>query len=43
MFKKRESNTDIENKCMDMKGVKEGGMNWEIGIYTYTTMYKIDN
>ena len=37
----RNRDTDIENKCMDTKGGKEGGgRNWE--IHTYTTMYKID-
>ena len=34
-------NTEVENKCMDTKGVKRGGwvggaMNWEIGIDMYT-------
>ena len=24
--------TDAENKCMDTKGGKQSGMNWEIGI-----------
>ena len=35
----RNRDTDVENKCMDTKGGKEGvggGMNWETGIDTYT-------
>ena len=28
--------TNVENKCMDIKGGKLGGMNWETGIDTYT-------
>ena len=31
--------TDIENKCMDTQGEKEGGwMNWEIGNDVYTPL-----
>ena len=33
---------DVKNKLMDTKG-GGGGMNREIGIDIYTTMYKIDN
>ena len=36
---KAETETDVENKCMDTKGGKRrvgGGMNWEIGIDIYT-------
>ena len=33
----RNRDTDVENKCMDTKGGREGGgMNWEIGIDIYT-------
>ena len=32
----RNRDTDAENKCMDTKGGWGGGMNWEIGIDTYT-------
>ena len=41
----RYRDTDIENKYMDIKGEREDGMNWEIGIdgYTLLTLYKIDN
>ena len=28
----RNRDTDVENKRMDTKGEREGGMNWEIGI-----------
>ena len=28
----RNRDTDIENKCMDTKGGREGGMNWEIEV-----------
>ena len=31
--------TDIENKCMDTKGRKGVGMNWQIGIDLYTLRY----
>ena len=39
----RNRDTDVENKLMDTKGGREGGMNWESGIDIYTTMYKIGN
>ena len=33
----RNRDTDVEDKCMDTKGGKQGaGMNWEIGIDIYT-------
>ena len=32
----RNRDTDVENKRMDTKGGKLGGMNWEIGIDIYT-------
>ena len=35
---KAEIKTDLENKCMDTKRGKEGGMNWEIGIDIYTLL-----
>ena len=35
---KAEIETDIENKHMDTKGGKGGGMNWEIGIDIYTLL-----
>ena len=28
----------IEKKCMDIKGGRGGGMNWEIGIDIYTLL-----
>ena len=31
----RNRDTDVENKCMNTKGGKGGGMNWEIGIDIY--------
>ena len=34
----RNNDTDIENKCMDTKGEREGGRNWEIEIDTYTLL-----
>ena len=41
----RNRDTDIENKCIDTKGVCGGGCNrlgdWDWHIYT--TMYEIDN
>ena len=30
--------TDVENKLMVTKGGSGGGMNWEIGIDTYTLL-----
>ena len=36
---KAERETDVENKCMDIKGEGGGGMNWEIGIDIYTLLY----
>ena len=37
--------TDTENKYMDIKGLKEGGINWETGmnLYTLLILCKIDN
>ena len=35
----RNRDTDIENKHMDTKERKRGGMNWEIGIDIYTLLY----
>ena len=32
----RNRDTDVENKCMDTKGGRRGGMNWEIEIDIYT-------
>ena len=29
---------DVENKCMDTKGKREVGMNWKIGVDTYTLL-----
>ena len=34
----RNNDTDIENKCTDTKGEREGGRNWEIEIDTYTLL-----
>ena len=34
----RNRDTAIENKCMDIKGEREAGMNWEIGIDRYTLL-----
>ena len=34
----RNRNTDAENKRMDTKGGRGGGMNWEVGINIYTLM-----
>ena len=34
----RNRDTEIENKCMDTKQGKRGGMNWEIGIDIYTLL-----
>ena len=31
--------TDVENKLMVTKGERGGGINWEIGIDTYTLLY----
>ena len=38
---KAETDPDVENKDMDTKGRREGGMDREIGIW-HITMYKID-
>ena len=36
--------TDVENKLMvTNKGESGGGVNWEIGINIYTTIYKTGN
>ena len=37
----RNKDIDIENKRMDTRGEREGGMNWEIGtdIYTLSILY----
>ena len=43
-YQSRNRDTDIENKPMDTKGGRGGGMilgDW--GQHTYTTKYKIDN
>ena len=34
----RNRDTDIENKCMETKGGRWGGMNWEIGINIYVLL-----
>ena len=34
----RNRDTDIENKCTDTKGGREGGMNWEIEVDIYTLL-----
>jgi len=34
----RNRDTDVENKRMDTKGGREGGMNWEIGINIYSLL-----
>ena len=34
----RNRDTDAENKRMDTKGRRGGGMNWETGIDVYTLM-----
>ena len=40
----RNRDTDIENKHMDTKQGRRGGMNWETGVDNRnTTMYRIDN
>ena len=31
--------TDVENKLMVTGGSEEGGINWKIGIDTYTLLY----
>ena len=33
-YNKKETDSHIENKCMDIKGGSEGEMNWENGIET---------
>ena len=47
LFARKNRDTDVENKYMDTKGESPGsnGTNWEIGIgiYTFDTVYKIDN
>ena len=46
-FARRNRDIDMENKYMDTKGESPGsnGTIWEIGIdvYTFDTVYKIDN
>ena len=37
----RSRHTDVENKCMDIKGGWRGGRNWEIGIDIYTLLYYV--
>ena len=34
----RSRDTDIENKCMDIKGEGEGWRNWEVRIDIYTLL-----
>ena len=34
----RNRDTDVEDKLMDTKGERGGGMNWEIGIDIYTLL-----
>ena len=34
----RNRDTDVENKRMDTKGGREGGMKWEIGINIYSLL-----
>ena len=43
LFTKQNRDTDVKDKCMDTKGGRGGGMNWETGIDIYTNTYKIDN
>ena len=38
LFTSRNRDTDIENGCMDTRGGRRGGMNWEIGIDIYTLL-----
>ena len=38
LFKSINRHTDGENKAMDTKGEKQGGINWEIGIGIYTLL-----
>ena len=33
-----ETDTDIENGCMAIKGEGRGGMDWEMGIHTHTLL-----
>ena len=40
LFTKQNRVTDVENKLMVTRGKSWGGINWEIGIYTYTLLYK---
>ena len=35
---KAETETDVENRRMDTKGGRSGGMDWEIGIDVYTLL-----
>ena len=38
LFAKQKWRQQIEKKCMDTKGRKGGGMNWEIGTDIYTLL-----
>ena len=40
-MKSKNPDTDIEDKHMDTKGERGGGMNWEIGIDIYIHTLKI--
>ena len=37
LLQSRNRDTDVENKCMDTKGERDG-MNWETGIGTYALL-----
>ena len=37
-MKSRNRDTDVENKLMEMKGEREGVVNWEIGTDIYTLL-----
>ena len=46
LFAKQKQGHDVDKKPIDSQGQGVqgmGGMNWQIGIDIYTTMYKIDN
>ena len=36
LFARQKERQEVENKCMDTKGGKRGGMNWDTGVDIYT-------
>ena len=43
LFVKQQQSHEWTKQTYGYQGVKDGGINWEIGIETHPTVYKIEN